>query len=81
MMPGLSPTKLMVEIRYDLTRSQKAANIFDMYYDKSGKGVKDIQYGEGRHNPKLWGIQAPKAKKKEIKNKTVSQISTNNLTT
>ena len=53
------------EIRYDLTRSQKAVNIFDMYYDKFGKGVKDIQYGEGRHNPKLWGIQAPKAKKKK----------------
>ena len=36
------------EIRYDLTRSQKAVNIFDMYYDKFGKGVKDIQYGEGK---------------------------------
>ena len=53
------------ETRYDLTRSQKAVNIFDMYYDKFGKGLKNIDYGEGRHNPKLWGLKAPQTKKKK----------------
>ena len=53
------------EIRYDLTRSQKAVNIFDMYYDKFGKGVKDIEYGQGKINPKLWGYKAPQNKKKK----------------
>jgi len=48
-----------------LTRSQKAVNIFDMYYDKFGKGLKNIDYGEGRHNPKLWGLKAPQTKKKK----------------
>ena len=53
------------QIRYDLTRSQKAVSIFDMYYDKFGKGLKNIEYGEGRHNPKLWGVKAPQTKKKK----------------
>jgi len=53
------------EIRYDLTRGQKVVNIFDMYYDKFKGGLKDIQFGEGRHNPKLWGVQPPKPKKKK----------------
>jgi len=53
------------EIRYDLTRSQKAVNIFDMYWDKFREGVKKIEYGKGRINPKLWGYQAPKSKKKK----------------
>jgi len=53
------------EIRYDLTRSQKAVNIFDMYYDKFGKdSIKKIEYGMGRHNPKLWGVQSKTSKKK-----------------
>ena len=54
------------EVRYDLTRSQKAVNIFDMYYDKFGKGLKNIDYGEGRHNPKLWGLKAPHNQKEEV---------------
>ena len=53
------------EKRFDLTRSQKAVNIFDMYYDKFGKGVKSIEYGQGRINPKLWGYKAPQGKKKK----------------
>lgn len=53
------------ETRYDLTRSAKASNIFDMYYDKFGQGVKNIEYGQGRINPKLWGYQSPKPKKKK----------------
>ena len=53
------------EVRYDLTRSAKAVNIFDMYWDKFRKGLKGIQYGNGRVSPKLWGYQAPKTKKKK----------------
>lgn len=53
------------ETRYDLTRSAKAVNIFDMYWDKFREGIKDIQYGNGRISPKLWGYQAPKSKKKK----------------
>lgn len=52
------------EIRYDLTRSQKAVNIFDMYWDKFREGIKKIEYGMGRHNPKLWG-EVSKANKKK----------------
>ena len=54
------------EIRYDLTRSQKAVNIFDMYYDKFGKGLKNIDYGEGRHNPKALGSQSTPNQKEEV---------------
>ena len=53
------------ETRYDLTRSQKAVSIFDMYYDKFGTGIKSIDYGEGRVSPKLWGVEAPKTKNKK----------------
>lgn len=53
------------ETRYDLTRSQKAVNIFDMYWDKFREGVKKIEYGMGRHNPKLWGEVAKANKKKK----------------
>ena len=34
------------EDRLDVCRAQKAANIFDLYYDKY-KNVKSIQYGSG----------------------------------
>ena len=50
---------------FDLTRSQKAVNVFDMYWDKFREGRKGIKYGEGRHNPKTWGYQAPKTKKRK----------------
>ena len=53
------------ELRYDLTRSQKAVNIFDMYWDKFRDGLKSIEYGMGRHNPKLWGAKPPQTKKKK----------------
>jgi hypothetical protein len=53
------------EVRYDLTRSAKAVNIFDMYWDKFREGIKNIEYGNGRVSPKLWGYQAPKTKKKK----------------
>jgi len=53
------------ETRYDLTRSSKAVYIFNMYWDKFNSGLKDIAYGMGRINPKLWGYQAPQSKKKK----------------
>ena len=53
------------ETRYDLTRSQKAVNIFNMYWDKFREGLKNIEYGEGRISPKLWGYKAPQSKKKK----------------
>lgn len=52
------------EKRYDLTRSQKAVSIFDMYWDKFREGLKSIEYGRGTYNPKLWGIQVKSKKKK-----------------
>jgi len=53
------------ETRYDLTKSAKAVNVFDMYWDKFREGLKGIRYGEGRISPKLWGYQAPKKKKQK----------------
>jgi hypothetical protein len=54
------------EIRYDLTRSPKVSKIFDMYYDKFRGGIKSIDFGYGRINPKLWGnTTKPKNKSKK----------------
>jgi len=50
-------------ICYDLTRSQKDVNIFNMYYDKFGS-VKGIRFGCGTYNPKLWGTKQPPENKK-----------------
>ena len=47
----------------DLTRGTRV-KLFDMYYDKYGKGaVQKIDFGYGTMNPKLWG-QKPKKEKK-----------------
>lgn len=51
------------KIRYDLTRSSKVSNIFDMYWDKFRDGLKSINFGFGKINPKLWQYQKPKEKK------------------
>ncbi len=40
---------------YDLTRGPKVSKIFDMYWDKYREGIKSIDFGYGRINPKLWG--------------------------
>ena len=55
------------EERLDVTRSGKMVNIFDMYYDRYGKGaLKKIDYGQGTVNPSQWGYKKPekKARKK-----------------
>ena len=52
------------ETRLDVTRSEKMANVFDLYYDKYGKGVvQKIEYGHGTTRPNLWGIKATPPKK------------------
>jgi len=49
----------------DLTRCSKVSKLFDMYYDKYGKGaVQKIDFGYGSVNPKLWGYKQPEKKKK-----------------
>ena len=49
----------------DLTRCAKTSKLFDMYYDKYGKGaVQKIDFGYGTVNPKLWGAKAKKEGKK-----------------
>ena len=48
----------------DVTRSEKMANIFDMYYDRYAKGsLKTIDYGAGTIRPNLWGLKQPPQKK------------------
>ena len=50
----------------DLTRCRKTVELFDMYYDKYGKGaVQKIDFGFGTVNPKLWGIKPKDQKKKK----------------
>lgn len=50
----------------DLTRCSKVSKLFDMYYDKYGKGaVQKIDFGYGTVSPKLWGYKAPSDKKKK----------------
>ena len=50
----------------DVTRSEKMANVFDMYYDKYGAGsVKAIDYGCGTIRPNLWNVKAPEKKRRK----------------
>ena len=51
----------------DVTRSEKMSNIFDMYYDRYGKGeVQKIDFGYGTIRPNLWGAKVtPKRKKRK----------------
>jgi len=54
------------EERLDVTRSGKAVNVFDMYYDKYGKdSVKKIDYGQGTINPSQWGYKNKEPQKKK----------------
>ena len=49
----------------DVTRSEKMVNVFDMYYDRYGKGaVQKIDYGHGTIRPNLWGNNPPQKKKR-----------------
>ena len=52
----------------DVTRSGKQANIFDLYYDKYGKGaLQAIEWGYGTVNPSQWGYKQPEKKKRRRK--------------
>ncbi len=56
------------ETRLDVTRSSKMVNVFDMYYDRYGKGaVQRIDYGSGTIRPNLWGVKKSPEKKKRRK--------------
>lgn len=48
----------------DLCRSSKMTNVFDLYYDRFGGNLKQIEMGYGRKNPKLWGYTPPEKKKR-----------------
>ena len=49
----------------DVTRSEKMVNVFDLYYDRYGKGaVQKISYGGGTIRPILWGVKAPEKNKR-----------------
>ena len=53
------------ETLLDVTRSSKMVNVFDMYYDRYGKGaVQKIDYGCGTIRPNLWGVKPPEKKKR-----------------
>jgi len=50
----------------DVTRSAKAANIFDLYFDTYGKGaLQSIDYGKGTISPGQWGYVSPADAKKK----------------
>ena len=52
----------------DVTRSGKMVNVFDMYFDRYGKGsVQKIDFGHGTINPGQWGYKAPVKKVKKRK--------------
>ena len=53
------------EERLDVTRSGKKVNVFNLYYDRYGKGsLKKIDYGQGTVNPHQWGYKEPQKKKR-----------------
>ncbi len=52
----------------DVTRCYKMVNIFDMYYDKYGKGaVQSIEFGHGTIKPNQYGYKSPEKKKRKRK--------------
>ena len=56
------------ETRLDVTRSGKMVNIFDMYYDRYGKGsIQRIDFGHGTVNPSQYGYKPPSKKVKKRK--------------
>ena len=49
----------------DVTRSSKMVNVFDMYFDRYGKGaVQKIDFGHGTINPSQYGYKPPEKKRK-----------------
>jgi len=50
---------------FDITVAAKQSEIFDYYYDKYRSDFVTMKQAEGRINPKLWGNEPPKSKKKK----------------
>ena len=49
----------------DVTRSAKPSNIFDLYYDKYGKGsLQAINWGYGTVHPTQYGYKQPEKKRR-----------------
>ena len=49
----------------DVTRSEKMSNVFDLYYDRYGKGaIQKIDYGHGTIKPSQYGYKSPEKKKR-----------------
>ena len=48
----------------DLARGTRT-KLFDMYYDKFKKGLKEINWGKGTISPKVWGYKSSQPKKKK----------------
>ena len=47
---------------------QKMVNVFDMYYDRYGKGsVQKIDYGHGTVNPSQYGYKPPEKERERMK--------------
>ena len=56
--------KVKDKVHFDLCRGSQV-NIFDLYYDKFGKGsLQGIDFGKGNINPSMWGYKTKEKKKK-----------------
>ena len=68
---GLPNNSFLIEYKvdgtshYDIAAAAKQSEIFDHYYDKYRKDFVTMNQTEGRINPKLYGYEAPKNKKKK----------------
>lgn len=52
------------KVCFDLTRGSRTS-LFNMYYDKFKKDLKEINWGKGTISPKIWGYKSPQTKKKK----------------
>ena len=57
-------------IAYDIANSNSQVEIFDTYYDKYKKDLKNMKQTEGRVNPTLWNNTTPTKAKPPKKGKT-----------
>ena len=55
------------KLHYDVTIAGKRVDVFDFYYDKLKRGLKDIKYAQGTRNPSLWNNSPTPAKKPKRK--------------
>ena len=56
--------KVKDKVYMDLVRGPRV-NIFDLYFDKFGKGsVQKIDYGHGTISPTQWGYKPPEKRKR-----------------